>query len=94
MTRKVEELKQVLEQATNESRLIELFGDVKDECNTGIAKRILAAQCGLYDFSVTYLTSHPDISLPLKVSIFECLIALMTGACLSNVEMIFVNTVP
>lgn len=79
MTEKVEKLKQLLEEDSNDTQLINSLIDVKDECDSDVAKRILAAQCGLYNCLITFLASHTDVGNPLKVAVFECLIALMTG---------------
>lgn len=79
LTGKVEKLKKVIQENPSDPELILILIDLKEECDSGIPKRVLAAQCGLYTELVKFLSSHESIDESLKLVIFDTLTALMTG---------------
>lgn len=79
VTGKIERLKKMIQENPSDPELILILNDIKDECDCGIPKRILAAQCGLYTELMKLLSSHESIDETLKLAIFDTLTALMTG---------------
>ncbi len=79
MTKKIEKLKRTLLENPADSELISILNNIKEECDDGIPKRVLAGQCGLHSALTNFLSSNESVEGPLKVAIFETLIALMTG---------------
>lgn len=76
---KISKLKKIVEESPTDPELIILLKDIKEECDGGIAKKVLGGQCGLYDILVNYLIKHDPIEELMKAAIFEALISLMTG---------------
>lgn len=79
LTGKIDRLKKVIKENPRDPELIPILDDIKDECNCGIPKRVLAGQCGLYTELVKFISSHESMDESLKLAIFDTLIALMTG---------------
>lgn len=79
VTKKIDKLKELIVENPEDPELLTALNEVKSECNDGIAKRVLAGQCGLYDALVGFLSSNVTVNENLKISVFESLIALMTG---------------
>lgn len=80
VTQKIMKLKELLEQNPEDPDLLMTLNDVKNECGDGIAKRVLAGQCGLYGALINFLSSNRSMKEDLKIAVFESLIALMTGS--------------
>lgn len=76
---KIDKLKKLVEEKPKDLELVILLKDIKEECDGGIAKRVLGGQCGLYDVLVDYLIHHEPVEETIKIAIYETLISLMTG---------------
>lgn len=79
VTGKIEKLKKMIQENPSDPELILMLKDIKEECDCGIPKRVLAAKCGLYTELVKFVSSHESLDVSLKLAIFDTLTALMTG---------------
>ncbi|XP_065216000.1 armadillo repeat-containing protein 6 homolog [Planococcus citri] len=76
---KINKLKKVIEENPSDPELLPLLKDIKEELDSGIAKRVLGGQCGLYDTLVDHIIKHETLEKSIKVAFFEALVSLMTG---------------
>lgn len=75
---KINKLK-VLEDNPEAPELPTVLKDIKNECDSDIAKRVLAGQCGLYHSLITHLQKNQQLNESLKTSLLETLVSLVTG---------------
>ncbi|XKL61187.1 hypothetical protein PGB90_008244 [Kerria lacca] len=79
LTKKIENLKKIVLENPSDPELISVLSDIKEECDDGIAKRVLAGECGLHSTLTNFLINNELMDETFKVGVLEVLIALMTG---------------
>lgn len=72
-------MKKIVLENPSDPELISVLSDIKEECDDGIAKRVLAGECGLHSTLTNFLINNELMDETFKVGVLEVLIALMTG---------------